>query len=358
MDIRAVIMAGGTGTRFWPLSRKKRPKQFLPIISKLSMIEETVQRLLPRIPPSKIYTIADREQTDLIRTFLREIPENNFIVEPLGKNTAPCLTLASAVIYADNPDAVIAVLPADHLIKDPSSFLETLFAGAKAAFSQEHLVTFGIPPDYPATGYGYICFSRKNSINFNGKTFFPVLEFKEKPKLDQAKEFLKSGNYFWNSGMFLWRADVFSQKLKEDALPFYDSWRDILDALEQKRSTDIINIYEKMPAISIDYALMEKASDVLMAEGNFGWSDVGSWSSLLEIWVKDEGGNTIKGDAIQLDSQSCLCYNPEKFTALIGVKDIIVVNTEDALLICRKDLDQKVKDIVQKIQNLKKEELL
>ena len=358
MDIRVIIMAGGIGTRFWPLSRKKRPKQFLPIISKLSMIEETVQRLLPRIPPSKIYTIADQEQTELIRTFLREIPENNFIAEPLGKNTAPCLTLASAIIYKDNPDAVIAVLPADHLIKDPSSFLDTLFAGAEAAFSQGHLITFGIPPDYPATGYGYICFSRKNNFDFNGITFFPVLEFKEKPKLKKAKEFIRSGNYFWNSGMFLWKADVFAQKLKEAASSFYGSWRDILDAIEQKRSTDIINIYDKMPAISIDYALMEKASDVLMAEGNFGWSDVGSWSSLLEIWAKDEAGNTIQGDAVQLDSQNCLCYNPEKFTALIGLKDIIVVNTEDALLICRKDQDQKVKDIVQKIQLMKKNDLL
>ncbi|MBN2246894.1 MAG: mannose-1-phosphate guanylyltransferase [Candidatus Aminicenantes bacterium] len=358
MDIRAVIMAGGTGTRFWPLSRKKRPKQFLPIISKLSMIEETVQRLLPRIPPSQIYTIADREQTELIRTFLRELPEKNFMVEPLGKNTAPCLTLATAVIYKDNPDAVIAVLPADHLIKDPNSFLDTLFAGAEAAYSKGNLITFGIPPDYPATGYGYICFSRKNTSDFNGKTFFPVIEFKEKPKLDQAEEFVRSGNYFWNSGMFLWKANVFSQKLKEVALPFYNSWHDILNALIKEKKTGIKSIYEKMPAISIDYALMEKASDVLMAEGDFGWSDVGSWSSLLEIWAKDGGGNTIKGDAIQLDSQNCLCYNPEKFTALVGVKDIIVVNTEDALLVCRKDLDQKVKDVVQKLQILKKEELL
>jgi len=351
-------MAGGTGTRFWPLSRKKRPKQFLPIISKLSMIEETVQRLLPRIPPSKIYTIADREQTELISTFLRELPESNFIVEPLGKNTAPCLTLASAFIYNENPDAVIAVLPADHLIKNPSSFLETLFAGAEAACSQKHLITFGIPPEYPATGYGYICFSQKNSLVINGKTFYPVQEFKEKPKLDQAKRFIKSGNYYWNSGMFLWKADVFSQKLKEFAPSFYSPWRYILNNLKQENKTDIKSIYDKMPAISIDYALMEKASDVLMAEGDFGWSDVGSWSSLLDIWAKDEAGNTVKGDAIIIDSENCLSYNPEKFTALVGINDLIVVNTEDALLICRKDLDQKVKDIVQKIQKLKKEELL
>ena len=358
MDIRAVIMAGGTGTRFWPLSRRKRPKQFLPIISELSMIEETVQRLTPRIPPSKIYTIADQGQTELIRSFLPGLPEKNFIVEPLGKNTAPCLTLASAFIYKDNPDAVIAVLPADHLIQKPGSFLDTLFAGAEAAYSKGNLITFGIPPDYPATGYGYICFSRKNTSYFNGKTFFPVLEFKEKPKLNQAKRFIECGNYFWNSGMFLWKADVFSQKLKEFAPSFYHPWRDILSNLKQEKKSDIKGVYEKMPAISIDYALMEKASDVLMAEGDFGWSDVGSWSSLLDIWSKDEGGNTIKGDAILIDSRNCLCYNPEKFTAMVGVKDIIVVNTEDALLICHKDLDQKVKDIVQKIQALKKEELL
>ncbi|HDR67446.1 MAG TPA: hypothetical protein ENN61_00185, partial [Bacteroidaceae bacterium] len=197
-----------------------------------------------------------------------------------------------------------------------------------------------------------------HTIDYNEKTFYTVLEFKEKPELDQAKSFLKSGNYFWNSGMFLWKAEVFAQKLKKHAHSFYNPWCDILGALKQKRNTDIERIYSEMPAISIDYALMEKASDVLMAVGDFGWSDVGSWSSLLDVWPKDERGNTIKGDAILIDSKNCLSYNPDKFTALVGVNDIIVVNTEDALLICRKDLDQKIKDLVQKIQAMKKEDLL
>jgi len=346
IDIRVVIMAGGGGTRFWPLSRKRKPKQFLPVISQKTMIEETVERLLPLIPYQNIYTIANSEQTQIIKKLITKIPKKNLLVEPQGKNTAPSLILAMAWIYLKNPMAVVAALPADHLIRENSFFLRKLKAAADAASQGDNLITFGIPPAYPATGYGYIHYSKKNSLKISGEAFYSVEEFKEKPSFEQAELFLEEGNYFWNSGMFLWRADVFARKLKNYAPSFYPFWERLIEAIKKEDKHSVASVFKEMPSISIDYALMEKAREVLVCEGNFGWSDVGSWSSLAQIWEKDKKENAFKGEGIILDSENCLFYNPKKLTALIGVKDIIVINTKDALLVCHKNQDQKVKDII------------
>lgn len=339
-------MAGGAGTRFWPLSREKKPKQFLPVISSKTMIEETVNRLLPRIAPSDIYTIANPEQTEVIKKLISDIPKKNLLVEPQGKNTAPSLMLATAFLFLKNPSTVIVALPADHLIQNTPLFLKKLMAAAEAAEREKHLITFGIPPDHPATGYGYIQFSLEDRTEIAGETFYAVERFKEKPDAIQAKSFLKAGNYFWNSGMFVWRADIFAQKLEEFAPVMFSYWKEILEALKGPNTPQIEKIFDVIPPLSIDYALMEKARGVLMCEGNFGWSDVGAWSALFDIWNKEEGGNALKGESIALDSENCLLYSPHKFTALIGLKDLIIVDTEDALLICRKDQDQRVKEVV------------
>jgi mannose-1-phosphate guanylyltransferase len=206
MELYAIVLAGGIGTRFWPLSRRERPKQFLPIISEKTMIEETVERLVSLIPLERVYTIANRELSRSIRRIFPDIPDTNVLIEPLGRNTAPSLILATAQIYLRNANAVVAALPADHLISDVPLFLKKLEAGAQAAEKREDLVTFGIPPSFPSTGYGYIQFSRKDSQKIADENFYSVLEFKEKPELDQARSFLEAGNYFWNSGMFLWKA--------------------------------------------------------------------------------------------------------------------------------------------------------
>jgi len=358
MDFFAVIMAGGKGTRFWPLSRVKKPKQFLPIISEKTMIEETIHRILSQVDHSNIFTIANSEQTKIMKNLLINIPEENFLVEPQGKNTAPSLMLATAAIYLKNPKAVIAALPADHLIKDSSLFLKKLKASAAAAAKGEYLITFGIPPTYPATGYGYIEFSQENSLRIKGEDFFHVKGFKEKPDYEKAQTFLKVGNYSWNSGMFLWKAEVFAKKLRSFSPKMFPYWKKILEALRYKDNAKIVSIFEDIPSISIDFALMEKAKGILMCKGEFGWSDVGSWSSLADIWTKDKYENNFKADGIVLDSKNCLVYNPHKVTALVGVKDLIVVNTEDALLICRKDEDQKVKRIVEIIEKKGKIEYL
>ncbi len=358
MDIRAVIMAGGVGTRFWPLSRMQKPKQFLPIISNKTMIEETVHRLLPLISPTKIHTIANHRYTSTIKNLLPQIPEENLFVEPQGKNTAPSLILATAAIYLKNPEAVVIALPADHLIRDAARFLKKLEAASQAACDGDHIVTFGIPPSYPSTGYGYIQFSQKGLSKISRETFFFVEKFKEKPSIEQANEFLDAGNYYWNSGMFLWQAKTFPVKLSQYAPALFPFWKKMIKALEIKQEFSLISVYEDIPSVSIDYALMERAKPVWMCRGDFGWSDVGAWSSLSDIWTKDDHGNALRGECVLLDSANCLVHNPGKITALVGLEDLIVIDTEDALLICRKDQDQKVKKIVEHMKKMNKTELL
>ncbi len=358
MEFYAVILAGGVGTRFWPLSRKERPKQFLPIISEKTMIEETVERLAPLIRPDRIYTIANSEQSRSIRKIFPGIPDANFLVEPQGRNTAPSLILATAHVYLQDPGAVVAVLPADHLITDVPLFLKKLEAGAQAADKRGVIVTFGIPPTFPSTGYGYIQFSPEESRKIRAENFYSVREFKEKPNVTQAKAFLEAGNHFWNSGMFLWKAGTLARKLQKYAPDWYVYWEKILRALQAKNAAEVAAIFEEIPSTSIDYALMEKARGVLMCEGNFGWSDVGAWSSLFDIWPKDPEGNALRAESMLLDAENCLVYSRDKLTALVGVKDLIVVDTPDALLICRKDQDQKVKDIVGRLRKDRKDEYL
>jgi mannose-1-phosphate guanylyltransferase len=358
MDLRALIMAGGIGTRFWPLSRKQRPKQFLPILSHKTMLEETVARLLPRLQPEHILTIADERLTQIIRTFLPELPAENTLIEPEARNTAPCLLLATAHLYLENPEAVLAVLPADHSIQDTDLFMQRILAGAEAAATGNRLVTFGIPPTYPATGYGYIRFDLTSSARFQNSSFYSVREFKEKPDPDMAQKFCEAGTYYWNSGMFLWQARVFARQIEKFAPELHAHWDALLDAVSRRDPALICEVYSRLPATSIDYALMEKSQGVLMGEGDFGWSDVGSWSALSEFWPADEQGNAVRGKYVFIESRNCLVYSPKKLTALIGVQDLIVVETDDALLICPKDQDQKVKDLVASLRKKGKDEYL
>jgi mannose-1-phosphate guanylyltransferase len=322
------------------------------------MIEETVLRLLPLLSPDKIHTIANLEQTQTIKKLLPKLLAENLFVEPQGKNTAPSLMLATAKIYLQNPEAVVAALPADHLVKDHILFLKKLEESASLA-AKGFLITFGIPPTYPATGYGYIHYSEDNPRRIQEESFYSVKEFKEKPGHEQAKQFLQAGNYYWNSGMFLWQARVFAQKLEKYAPSMFPYWERMLDALKNEKNKEIKSIFEEVPSISIDYALMEKTKEgVLVCPGNFGWSDVGSWSSLMDIWSRDKNGNAIQGENLIFNSRNCLAYSPHKLTALIGVENIIVVETGDALLVCHKDQDQKVKKVVESLRKKGKKEYL
>lgn len=354
----AVIMAGGSGTRFWPLSRKSRPKQFLPIAGRMTMIEETVARLRPLLPLEAIYTISDKTQAAAIRKLVPGLKADNVLVEPVGRNTAASLILATARIYLHDPRTVVFALPADHLITRPARFIKKLRAAAAAAAEKDIIVTFGIPPAYPSTGFGYIHYSGRKREKIAGEIFYPVLRFKEKPKLGQAKRFLAQGNHAWNSGMFIWRADVFARKLEEHAPDFFPYWRRILKALEKKDRSEVAAVFREIPATSIDYALMEKAEGVLMVEGDFGWSDVGSWASLADIWPQDEAGNALRGESLFVDSRGCLVYSPRRLTAVVGLENVIVVDTEDALLVCDKNADQRVKDVIESLRKKGKERIL
>jgi mannose-1-phosphate guanylyltransferase len=356
-DVRAVILAGGRGTRFWPLGRAARPKQFLQITGRDPMLLETVRRVRPLIPPRRLMLVADADQTRQARKLLPRLPKGCFLVEPAARNTAPALMLATARVWLDDPEAVVAVLPADHLIRDEARFLRTLRAGIEAAAREDALVTFGIPPTYPATGYGYIRHDREKGRRIGGAVFYPVRAFKEKPNVAQADEYLASGDYAWNSGMFVWRAGVFAEKLAAASPELDRAWTAIVEALRSGGGPKLRKAFAAAPAVSIDYALMEKAEGVLVADGDFGWSDVGAWSTLLEIWPRDRKGNAVRGETLALDTKGCLVWNPGRLTALVGVRDLIVVEAGDALLVCAADLDQKVKDVVEalkKSQRLKR----
>jgi mannose-1-phosphate guanylyltransferase len=348
--MRAVIMAGGSGTRFWPLSRRSRPKQFLPIATPKPMILETVERLLPLLPYESIYTISNRSQAAKIRRLIPELPAGNVLVEPMSRNTAASLILATARVYRQDPGAVVFALPADHLIARPGIFRRKLGAAAEAAAGGDAIVTFGIPPGFPATGFGYIHYSGSKALRVRGELFYPVLRFKEKPDLARARRFLRQGSHAWNSGMFIWRADVFAKKLERHAPDFFPFWQRILTALAKKDGAEIGRVFREIPATSIDYALMERARGVLMNRGDFGWSDVGSWVALADIWPKDGAGNSVRGDGLLLDARRCLVYSPRRLAAVVGLDDVIVVDTEDALLICHRERDQAVKDVIESLR--------
>ena len=353
-DVRAIILAGGRGTRFWPLGRASRPKQFLRITGRDPMLLDTVRRVRPVVPPRRLTLVADAAQTRQARKLLPRLPKGCFLVEPEARNTAPALMLATARVWLENPEAVVAVLPADHLIRDEARFLKILKAAAEAAAREDALVTFGIPPTYPATGYGYIRHDRGKGRRIGGVVFYPAQGFKEKPNLALADEYLASGDYAWNSGMFLWRAGVFAGKLERFAPELVPAWKAIVEALRSGRAAKLRSAFALAPALSIDYALMEKAEGVLVADGDFGWSDVGAWSTLLEIWPRDEHGNTARGETLALDTKGCLVWNPGRLTALVGVRDLIVVDAGDALLVCDAAFDQMVKNVVEALKKTRK----
>jgi mannose-1-phosphate guanylyltransferase len=352
-DIRAVVLGGGRGTRFWPLGRASKPKQFLRITGRDPMIVQTVRRVRPLVPSRRTYLVADAVQTRTARRVLAGLPAANFLVEPMARNTAPALMLATARVFLENPEAVVAALPADHLIRDEERFRTVLRAGAEMAGREKALVVFGIPPTYPATGYGYIRHDRAAGRKVGGTLFYPVTSFKEKPNLAQADEYLASGDYAWNSGMFLWRADVFARTLGACAPGLLPAWNGLLEALRSGGAKKLRAAFEKAPALSIDYALMEKAEGVVVADGDFGWSDIGAWSTLLEVWPHDGAGNACRGETVALDSRGCLVWNPGRLTALVGVRDLIVVEAGDALLVCDAALDQKVRDVVEALKKRK-----
>lgn len=355
MEKFVVIMAGGVGSRFWPRSKKNLPKQLLNIMGENTMIQDTVYRLNDFIPPECIFVITNRVQKALIEEQLPELPRHNIIAEPVGRNTAACIAISAEVIQKINKDAVLITLPADHIIKQNEKFINALNSAADFANESRGLITFGIQPTRPDTGYGYINYD-KNQLSHN---IYKVIKFVEKPDVETAKSYLMSGDYLWNSGMFVWRADAIIDELNK-YLP------DILKGLKNVGyawgSPDfpvlLEDIYPNLQSISIDYGIMEKSEKVYLIKGDFEWSDVGSWQTVYELSPKDARDNSHVGEVYTKETTGSYIYSPDKFTAVIGAQDMVVIDTKDALLVCRRDLVQEVKDVVNYLNEMGREDLV
>lgn len=347
-----VILAGGSGTRFWPLSREKRPKQLMSIFGGKSMLQRTVERILP-LSPTRVLIVTNSlqaEQTAKQLEHYRERVPIGILEEPVGRNTAPAIALAAAAIFHHDPEGLMLVLPADHYITREDEFLSTIDKGLEAAGNGK-LVTLGIVPSRPETGYGYI-----EVEDISGTGPYQVKRFVEKPDLAKALEFVEAGNFFWNSGMFLWRADVILGGIRIHMPPLASALEDLpfagcnwdLSALKPK----IMEMYGRISGQSIDYGVMEKADNVVVIPSSFGWSDVGSWSALPDV-LEGDGTKNVAVDVkqlIALDSGECIVSGTGKIVALLGVNNLVIVDTEDALMVCDADRTQEVRNIVEELR--------
>lgn len=349
--ITAVIMAGGKGERFWPKSRISMPKQFLSLTSDgKSMIQQTVDRLKELIKIDNIYIVTNEQYKKLVMEHIVDIKEDNIIIEPVSKNTAPCIALTAEHIAKKNKEAKMVVLPADHLIKSNDLFLDTIKEAFEVAEKDNNLVTIGITPNYPETGYGYIKL-KKGSVSEIQRNVYEVENFVEKPTLEKAKEYLVSGDYLWNSGMFVWKVSTILQCFEELLNDVYKGIKKISNSIgTEEYDTILKEEFNKLPSESIDYGIMEKAKNIYVIPGNFGWDDVGSWLSLERINTTNQDGNVVSGNVISIKTRNSIIQGREKLIATIGMEDIIVVDTEDAILICDKKNAQEVKEV---INNLK-----
>jgi mannose-1-phosphate guanylyltransferase len=352
MNSYAIIMAGGVGARFWPYGSLKLPKQFLPIAdSSNSMLQLTVNRIKNVIPAERTFVITNRQYIDEVRKQVPKIPPDNIIGEPVGRNTAPCIGLAALTLKQFDEVSNMIIIPADHLIEDIAEFNNIISAGLSFVEKNDAIVTLGITPTHPETGYGYIQFIDDSQINIESTgsqvSIYKVKTFAEKPTLETAKVFLESGDFLWNSGMFIFRTDVILKEMKKLMPDLYNS----LLKLEKTMGTDKFNssledTFSRIKSISIDYGVMEKSKNVYVIKAGFAWSDLGSWDEVYRIKSKDKNGNVVPGNSFIKDSSGNLIMSPDTFVGMIGVRDLIVVNTKEGLLICKRGHSQEVKELV------------
>lgn len=353
----AVIMAGGVGTRFWPQSRQSKPKQFLNFFGDRSLLQNTADRIKKLIPADCIYVITNERYTDLVQQHVPDIPKENIIGETIARNTAPCIALAAAIIQKRDPDGTMIVLPSDHHISEPDKFIQVLQTAVDAANQGSNIVTIGIKPHRPETGYGYIQFDAdKNHSNSDIPTY-NVVTFAEKPDMETAIDFINSGDFLWNSGMFVWRASSILSEIQHHLPQIFRQIEIFKDSLsENNLDQEMIDIfYKNCISISIDYGVMEKAKAVYVVPGDFGWNDVGSWLAAYELEPKDADGNVVSIPHSRLiNSSNCFIRSDSdsnKLIAIVGLQGVAVVDTEDALLICRLDASQDVKKVVESLDN-------
>ena len=337
-----IILAGGSGSRLWPLSSELYPKQLLNIISDKILLQSTFERLAFCMPETNILSITNTKHSSNVKMQIQDLTENPLVLsEPVAKNTAPAIALATKyIMQKTNDDPVILVVPSDHLIKNNEKFLATVKKGEKLA-QEGYIVTFGIKPDYPETGYGYINVLKPLDLGYK------VKEFVEKPDLQTAEKYLEAGTYFWNSGIFMFKASVMMEEIKKYA-PEIDK---ISNNVDFSKSKDIPFIeFDKMPSISIDYAIMEKSDRIALLTLESDWNDLGSWKSIYDVSNKDENNNVFVGHVIDKESKNSFVYASSKLVTTIGLEDTVIIETEDAILACKKDKTQDVKHIYETLK--------
>lgn len=355
MDLFVVIMAGGVGSRFWPRSKQEAPKQLIKIFGENTMIQDTVKRLDGLVKMENVLVITNQIQQPKVIEQLVDVPKENIIAEPFGKNTAACIGLASILIHKKSPNAITIILPADHLIKDKDEFQETIKNAASFADSSDSLVTIGIKPTRPETGYGYIQFIDNEDV----KGIYKVQTFAEKPNLSTAKRFVESGDFLWNSGMFIWKTSTILNEISTYLPELHEGLLEIEKSIGTDKFDEVLtNVYGQLANVSIDYGIMEKSSKVFLTKGEFSWSDVGSWEEVYQLSSKNNDGNSESGDIYTENTLDSYIFSPKKFTAVVGLENIIVIDTKDALLICNRENAQDVKHIVDYLKMNKKDELL
>jgi mannose-1-phosphate guanylyltransferase len=346
--VYAVIMAGGSGTRFWPLSRRKRPKQLLPLFGKGTLLEQTVERIRGLIPAERTYVLTNELLRHEVQRRFPGIPPHQVVAEPVARNTAPTIGLAAHEILRRDPDGLMVVLPSDHIIQKPGVFRACLRAACQFGTTEGRSVVVGLKPTQPHTGYGYVRLGAKED-HLNGQEVFRVMRFTEKPPLAVARRYVASGQYLWNGGMFIWRASTVLRNLEKYQPEMARGLAEIAAAGGIRSYETLRRLYPRLEKISIDFALMEKISSVYAIAADIGWNDIGSWSVAYQLNPKDGHGNVRPRHALCLDSQGNMIVSPRKFVVTVGVQHLIIVETDDALLVCAREQSEDVGKAVQKL---------
>jgi len=353
-----LIMAGGSGTRFWPRSRTKKPKQYLNIFGDQSLIQATVQRFAQFMPEGNIFIVSAKTQQEVLEEQVANLPKENLIYEPVGKNTLPAIGLAALFVAGKDPEGIMIVSPSDHLIQNDALFIQTIESAALIANKTNGIVTIGITPKYPATGYGYVQTKSEVSLGQTIKSY-SVQKFVEKPNHAVASGYLQQGGFFWNSGIFVFKVSVFLESVKNFAPALYADLLRIKASIGTDQfETALDEIYRQVTSISIDYGILEKADNVFLVQGDFVWNDLGSWEEVYKYDQKDENQNAVRGEAILLDTQNSYVYAPDSLVAVVGMEDVIVVQEGNTILVCKRDKAEEIKQVVGEIARRKLDQFL
>lgn len=351
-----VILCGGGGKRLWPRSRRAAPKQFIKLFGKKTIFQKTVERLESFVASKHLFVVTNSDYIDEVRDQAPQIPKENIIAEPEAKNTAMAVGLGALYIKKRDPEAVIINLPSDHFVEETKRFLEFLLVASEASSSGEFLVTVGIKPTFPHTGYGYIKMG-KIWKKLNGEDIFRVEKFTEKPDLATAKKFIESGRYLWNAGIYIFKISAFLEALAKHSPKTSELLKRIEEAIGEENEEKVLKgAYHEAEDISIDYAVAEKAKNMLVVPGEFGWSDIGDWKIVYDLSPKDKNGNVIiqereKGEFISVDTENCLIHLSDQLVAAVGVKDLVIVDTPNAVLVADKKRAEEVKKLVKLLEN-------